>query len=356
MIAVSSFTQINAGLFRFPDVSQSQIVFTYANDLWVIPKAGGTAVKISSAPGVEMFPKFSSDGKSIAFTGNYDGNDDVYVIPATGGVPVRLTSHGNFDRVVGWTNDSKQVLFASMRESGRSRFNQFYTIPATGGSSEKLPMAYAEFGSWSPDGKQMAVVFRTQMRLTSWLRGTWKRYRGGCKADIHIFNLQTKTSYSINSPEDPGSEFPMWHGNHIYFLSDRGPEIRMNLWRYDLDTKKFEQLTHFTDYDIHYPSMGPDDIVYEAGGKLYLLNLASNKYDEVKISIVADYSTLMPRTENVGTRLADAARRRRELRSRWPGYGQPGHRPTQCRTKSNRCGLRLPTTECRDLRFCLERP
>src|SRR6201991_2724737 len=126
--ALTSYCQIDAGLFRFPDVSNNLIVFTYANDLWTIPKEGGTAIKLSSPPGVESYPKFSPDGKSIAFSGNYDGNSDVYVIPSNGGVPVRLTEHGFPDRVVDWTNDGKRVLFASIRESGKARFNQFYTV------------------------------------------------------------------------------------------------------------------------------------------------------------------------------------------------------------------------------------
>src|SRR6478672_4722448 len=117
--------QIDAGLFRFPDVSKTQIVFSYGNDIWIMPKTGGTAEKLSSPPGVESFPKFSPDGKSIAFTGNYDGNSDVYVIPSNGGVPVRLTSHGYPDRAVDWTPDGKKILFASSRESGKARFNQF---------------------------------------------------------------------------------------------------------------------------------------------------------------------------------------------------------------------------------------
>src|SRR5262245_49673126 len=126
LVSFSLFAQIDAGLFRYPDVSQSQIVFTYANDLWVMPKDGGSAVKLSSPAGVEVYPKFSPDGKNIAFTGNYDGNNDVYVIPTAGGVPLRLTAHGYPDRVVEWTTDSKKVLFASSRESGKARFNQFY--------------------------------------------------------------------------------------------------------------------------------------------------------------------------------------------------------------------------------------
>jgi tricorn protease len=290
--AASVCAQIDAGLFRFPDVSKNQIVFTYANDLWVMPKEGGIAIRLSSPPGVEVFPKFSPDGKSIAFTGNYDGNSDVYVLPASGGVPARLTSHGYPERVVDWTTDGKRVLFASSRESGKARFNQFFTVSSSGGSAEKLPVAYGEFASYSPDGKQLALVFRTQVGRN------WKRYRGGWKADIHIFNLQTLQDEDLSSPQDAGSEFPMWHGNSLYFLSDRGAELRMNLWRYDLASKKYEQLTKFTDYDVHYPSIGPDDIVFEAGGKLYLYSIAEQKQKEVKVSLVTDRAMVKPKIES----------------------------------------------------------
>ncbi|MGE5521526.1 MAG: S41 family peptidase [Candidatus Dadabacteria bacterium] len=289
----SASAQIDAGLFRYPDVSSTQIVFTYANDLWLMPKDGGTATKLSSPPGVEIFPKFSPDGRSIAFTGNYDGNNDAYVLPATGGIPVRLTQHGYPDRVVDWTVDGKKVLFASSRESGKARFSQFYTIPANGGAAEKLPLAYAEYGSYSPDGKQMALVFRSQVGRN------WKRYRGGWKADIHIFDFQKQTSENISKNENAGDEFPMWHGNSIYFLSDRGPELRMNIWKYDLNSKAYTQLTKFTDYDVHFPSQGPDDIVFEAGGRLYLMPFNTLTPKSLTVSLVTDKALMKQRVEAV---------------------------------------------------------
>jgi len=282
--------QVSAGLFRFPDVSKTQIVFTYANDIWVMPKEGGTAEKISSPSGVEMFPKFSPDGKTIAFSGNYDGNGDVYTIPAVGGVPVRLTSHGMFDRVVEWTPDGKSVLFASRRESGRDRFNQFFTVPAAGGAASKLPFAYAEFGSYSPDAKKMAVVFVSQAFRN------WKRYRGGWKANIHLYDLANNTSQNISASEMAGNEFPMWHGDFIYFLSDRGTEQRMNLWRYSINTKKYEQLTNFSNYDIHFPSAGPDDIVFEQEGRLHLFSFETLKAKVINVNIVTDKAGLKPRS------------------------------------------------------------
>lgn len=283
--------QIDAGLLRYPDVSQTHIAFTYANDLWVVPKTGGLAYRLSSPAGVEIFPKFSPDGKTIAFTGNYDGNDDVYVIPSLGGIPNRLTYHGLGDRIVDWYPDGKQILFASPRESGRERFNQFFKTTVAGGLPEKLPLPYAEFGSISPDGKQLAVTFRTQVFRT------WKRYRGGWNAEIHLFNLETMASQNISVDTDAADELPMWHGNSIFFLSDRGAEKRMNLWEYNIASKAFVQLTNFKDYDVHFPSLGPEDIVFETGGKLYLFNLASRKHQEVKIEVVTDGASLKPTIE-----------------------------------------------------------
>ncbi len=288
-VSSALFAQTEAGLYRFPDVSKTQIVFTYANDLWLVPKEGGTAVKLSSPPGVEVFPKFSPDGTSIAYTGNYDGNPDVYVIPVGGGIPQRLTEHGGTDRVVDWTPNGERILFASGRESGRERFNQFYTVAKEGGFAEKLPLAYAEFGSYSPDGKDIAVTFISQVARN------WKRYRGGWNADVHIFNFATKTSEKITTT-DASDELPMWYKQSIYFLSDRGPEVRMNLWRYDIASKAFTQITHFKNYDAHYPSLGPDDIVLEAGGQLYRYELASQQLKEVKVTLINDRASLKPST------------------------------------------------------------
>lgn len=290
ILSQAVIAQTDAGLLRYPDVSKTQIVFTYANDIWIVPKEGGTAIKLSSPAGIEVYPKFSPNGSKIAFSGNYDGNVDAYVMPANGGVPVRLTEHGYPDRVVDWSPDGRHVYFASLRESGKARFNQFYMIADTGGVASKMPFAYAEFGSYSSDGKQMALVFRSQSTRN------WKRYRGGWRADIHIYNFADTTSQNISLNSDAGYEFPMWSGNYIYFISDRGSELRMNLWRYNTANKAFEQLTHFTDYDIHFPSLGPDDIVFENGGKLYLYPLAGGTPKEVKVNVVADDATIKPRT------------------------------------------------------------
>lgn len=284
--------QINAKMFQYPDVSQSHITFTYAGDVWIVPKEGGTAYKLTSAKGTELFARFSPDGKKIAFSGNYNGNVDVYVLPSLGGLPKRITHHGMTDRLIDWYPDGNNLLFASSRESGKQRFNQFYKVSKSGGLPEKLPLPYGEFGVISPDGKQIAYT-----PISAAFR-TWKRYRGGMAADIFIFNLESKASENITN-NVAGDELPMWTENKIYFLSDRGDNRRNNIWCYDLSTKQTKQVTSFDKFDIRFPSIGNNEIVFEAGGLLYLLDLTTEKYQEVKINVVTDELTLLARNENV---------------------------------------------------------
>jgi tricorn protease len=292
--------QIDARMLRQPDVSATQIVFVYAGDLWVVPKAGGVANRLSSPRGDESFPRFSPDGRSIGFTADYDGNDDIYVLPAAGGVPQRVTHHPAPDRMLGWFPDGKSILFASPRESGRQRFSQLYRVSRDGGLPTKLPVAYGEFGAISPDGKWLAYVPQSQDFRT------WKRYRGGWNSRIWLYNLESGTSKQV-APNDANNSQPMWHGRALYFLSDRGPAERANIWAYNLDTDSVRQVTRLTDYDIHFPAIGPSDLVFEAGGRLYLLDLATEQTREVRVQVVTDLSTLKPHRDSAGNRIVSAS-------------------------------------------------
>ena len=290
--AADSPQRLDARMLRYPDVSATQIAFSYAGDIWLVPKAGGEAMRISSPRGEEQFPKFSPDGRELAFSGNYDGNLDLYVMPVAGGVPRRVTHNGAPDRIVGWYPDGQSLLFATTMTSYKDRFNQLYRVPAAGGLPEKLPMPYGEFGAISPDGKSIAytpisVDFRT-----------WKRYRGGMNPDIWLFDLQKLTAKNLTK-STAAESVPMWHGGTLFFLADRDENKRFNLWAYDFKSDKSRQVTFFKEYDVHFPSVGPSDIVFENAGRLYLLDLATEKYKEVEITVVTDRATLKPHQENV---------------------------------------------------------
>ena len=290
--SIPSACGVDARMLRYPDVSATQIAFVYAGDIWVAPKTGGDAMRLSSPKGEESFPRFSPDGSQIAFSGNYDGNMDIYVVPATGGLPKRLTYHGDPDRMLEWYPDGKSLLFASTRTSEKDRFNKLFKIPANGGLPEQLPVPYGEFGSISPDGKTLAYVpISVDFR-------TWKRYRGGMNPAIWLFNLETYAAKDIPG-NDAANSLPMWHGPTLYFLSDRDKNKRANIWAYDTKKEKFRQITTFEEFDVHFPNIGPNDIVFENGGRLYLLDLATEKYSEVHIQVLTDRATLKPRLEDV---------------------------------------------------------
>ena len=290
--------QISARLFRTPDVSATQIVFVYGGDLWIVNKEGGTASKLSSPSGAEGFPRFSPDGTKVAFSGNYDGNLDIYVIPAVGGVPNRITYHGMGDRINDWYPSGDKLLYTSSRESGKQRFSQFYKVDANGGTSEKLPLAYGEYGSLSLDGKQIAFNER------SVVNATWKRYRGGMNGNLWLFNLETFASENISNTL-AGVEMPMWYKDKIYYMSDRGTEQRHNIWVYDTKSKTNEQVTFYSDFDIHWPSIGPSEIVYEANGEMYLLDLNTHKSRMVNINVITDLISIKPRKESVSSHISN---------------------------------------------------
>ncbi|MEP1034153.1 PDZ domain-containing protein [Ekhidna sp.] len=285
--------QINARMLREPDVSQTNIVFVYAGDIWTVPKTGGTANKLSSPMGEEKFPKFSPDGSQIAFTANYDGNWDVYVIPANGGIPKRLTTHGGFDQVLEWHPDGSKILFASSRESGRQRFSQFYEVNINGGLPKKLVLPYGSLGSYSPDGTSIAFNFKSRINRT------WKRYKGGWAPDIWTYDLATNTSVNITNNAS-SDEFPMWGDGKIFYSSDNGPNSRYNLWSYDLASGSNTQITDYSDFDIHFPSIGPEEIVFENAGRLYLMDLSTQQSREVDIEVITDQLSLTEKMVDVG--------------------------------------------------------
>ncbi|MBL9136653.1 MAG: PD40 domain-containing protein, partial [Verrucomicrobiales bacterium] len=282
---------VDARLLRYPDVSGTHITFVYAGDIWVVPKTGGTANRLSSPRGEESVPRFSPDGSRVAFTAGYDGNPDAYVVPTAGGPVERMTFHPAADVVSDWFPDGSGILVASRMESETGKYSQFFRVPTAGGMPVRLPVPFGEIGAVSPDGTWLAYTPRTVHART------WKRHRGGTAPDIWLFNLRTWESRNLTD-HAAADEFPMWHGRKLYFLSDRGTNQRQNLWVHDLDNGSFRQVTQFEDYDVHTPSIGPENIVFEAGGRIHLLYLADETHRPVEIEVITDLATLRPRNEN----------------------------------------------------------
>lgn len=286
------YTEADAKMLRFPDVSQDKIVFVYAGDIWSVGKSGGVAARLSSPKGQEFFPKFSPDGTQIAFSGNYDGNIDVYLMPSEGGEVKRLTHHPDDDYVVEWYPDSKDILFKSQMLSPIRRFNKLFKQSVQGGLAQKLPLPFGEWASFNSDGSKMTF------QIVSRESRTWKRYRGGMASDIWVYDFGEDKVSKLTNFEGKDS-LAMWHGNSIYFISDRGENKRNNIWKLNTSNNEITQVTHFKDFDIKWPSLGPDSIVFENGAKIYLLDLKTQKSTHISISVPADLPDIRPRLKNL---------------------------------------------------------
>lgn len=297
-------------------------MFTYAGDLWTASTEGGRAVRLTSHPGMELFAKFSPDGRELAFTAQYGGDEQVYVMPSEGGPPRQLTYYptpgplperwGYDNQVYGWTPDGSAVLFRSTRDSHNHIDCRLFTVPEKGGAASALPMPISGAGHFSPDGKRIVYSplwrdFRSE-----------KRYQGGWANDLFIFDLEHPALVQVTN--DPRTDRdPMWIGSSVYFNSDRSGVF--NLYRYDIASRETVQITHYTDWDVRWPSADAQGhIVYELDGELHLYDTQSAKDRAIPIEVPADDTTHRPQSVNAadniesdvlnpqGGRLAVAAR------------------------------------------------
>jgi tricorn protease len=282
-------------LLRFPTTNDRDIVFCYAGQLYTVGKEGGTARRLTSGPGYTSFARFSPDGKQIAFTSHYDGNTEIYVMPTEGGTPKRLTTSATLGRddvsdrmgpnniVMAWENTKPLIVFRSRMKSFNSFIGSLFTVGLDAELAQQLPVPRGGFVSFSPDDSKMAFnrVFR-EFR-------TWKHYRGGMADDIWIYDF--KNGATENLTNNPAQDIcPMWGpDNKIYFISDR--DNRMNLFVVDLATKETKQLTHFTDFDIKFPSIGKQSIVFEQAGYIWRYDLATGQATPVPIEIKEDFDS-----------------------------------------------------------------
>jgi tricorn protease len=284
-------------LLRTPTVSATHIAFAYANNIWTVPRAGGSAQRITSFPGQTLNPHFSPDGKLIAFSGEYAGNVDAYVVATEGGEPRRLTWHPGGDLVQGWTPDGKSILFTSARASwapiGAPRF---WTVPVQGGVEAPMSLPRGYQGKISADGGRIAY------RMNNSWDEERRNYRGGQNRPIWIVDLK---SFDLVSPPwtDSKDVDPVWLGDSVYFISDRDGVA--NVWQYQTSTKKLTQVTRFKDFDVKALDSGAGALVFEQAGYVHELEPGNGKSRIVSITAAGDFPWMMPNWNDVTSRITN---------------------------------------------------
>ncbi|HEX3070628.1 MAG TPA: DPP IV N-terminal domain-containing protein, partial [Thermoanaerobaculia bacterium] len=271
-----------------PAISGDRIAFGYANDLWVANLDGSGVRRLTSHPGIESGPRFSPDGKWIAFTGRYEGNTDVYIVSSEGGVPKRLTWHPKADVALGFTPDGANVVFTSPREVYTTRYVQLFTVPVGGGMATRLPIPHAAKAVFSSDGKKIVYVPLGDAF------NEWKHYRGGQVSNLVIFDTTTYATEHVPQPAGRCNDTdPMWVDGKIYFRSDRDGEF--NIYSYDPATKKIAKLTDHKDFPIVNATGGAGKIIYEQAGYLHVLDPKSSNDSRLKVGVAADLVESLPR-------------------------------------------------------------
>ncbi len=295
-----TLAQNDARLMRYPDINKNLIAFVYAGDIWSVEANGGEARRLTSHPGMELFPKISPDGNWIAFSGEYSGSRQIFVMPSNGGTPRQLTFYnsvglmpprGGFDDVpLDWTSDSKNILIRDNRTPFGERNGKYFMVSLEGGLEKPLPIVNGGFAALSPDDKKICFTpvdreFRT-----------WKRYKGGRASDLWIYDLEKNTSDQITDFKGT-DQLPTWFGDNIYYASDR--DLKLNIYQYNTTSKTLKQMTTHADFDCMWPSGENGQMVYENGGYLYKLNLQTGKEEKVTVNIHFDNPNIIPYYKNV---------------------------------------------------------
>ncbi|MBK9357863.1 MAG: PD40 domain-containing protein [Bacteroidales bacterium] len=300
LVSAGAFAMDDARLLRFPDINNNLVAFVYAGDIWTVEAGGGNARRLTSHEGLELFPKISPDGKWIAFSAEYSGTRQVFVMPSQGGSPRQLTFYnsvgnmpprGGWDNaILDWTPDSKQIMFRGNRTEFGDRNGKYFLVGLDGGMEKPLQIVNGGFAVLSPDAKR--VCFTPVDREFR----TWKRYKGGRATNLWIYDLAGNTSEQITDFAGT-DQCPTWYGDNIYYASDR--DLRLNIYRYNTKSKQTEQLTFHKDFDVMWPSGENGQLVYENGGFIYKLNLATGVSEKIIVNLNFDNPNLVPYFKNV---------------------------------------------------------
>lgn len=295
-------------LLRFPAISGNQVVFTHGGDLWLASTEGGSARRLTSHPGLELFARFSPDGAAIAFTGQYDGDEQVYTMPVAGGSPRQLTFYpargplpdrwGYDNQVYGWSADGSAVLFRSLREAYGLTDGRLYLVPSAGGLPQALPMTVAGAGALSPDGTRLVYspLFRDFR--------TWKRYQGGWAQDLYLSSLGEGGEPRLIASSVRSERDPMWLGELVVFNSDRSGTF--NLYSFSPSSGEIVQLTHYEQWDVRWPSSdGEHRVVFEMAGTLHVLDGRTGLVADLAIGVGDDGNASRPQHISVANQIEE---------------------------------------------------
>jgi tricorn protease len=290
-LASAAIAGVPGRFMQYPTISGETIVFTYEGDLWSVPVAGGAARRLTNHPGTEEAAKLSPDGKTIVFTGEYDGAPSLYSMPAAGGAPKRVTYFGTGVQAVAWTPDGKRIVFRSSHEATFRPMTRLYAVSPGGGFPEPLPMDRGILCSFSPDGSKLAYNRRGIEEYY------WKRYKGGRFVDLWLYDFGSRQYTSLTDYVGKNA-YPMFAAGKLFFVSDRDPRGISNLYTIDPATKKPEQVTKFDDFDVQWPTTDGRRIVFVRGGRLTVFDPATGAARAVDADMPSDRWQLAERTVN----------------------------------------------------------
>jgi tricorn protease len=291
LVAATALAGVPGRFMQYPDINGDTIIFSYEGDLFSVGTAGGAARRLTNYPSTEYAAKISRDGRWIAFTGSYDGAPSIYVIPIDGGAPRRVTWNGSGAQAVGWSPDGKKIIYRAAQEANYRAIVKLYAVSPEGELAEPLPIERGTLCSFSPDGNQMVYNRRGNEEYY------WKRYKGGQYTDIWLYDFRSKQFTALTDYVGKNA-YPMWIGNRMYFVSDRGAGGIANLYTYDFGSKKVDQVTKYADFDVQMPSTDGKRIAYLQAGYLHILDSANNSDKKIAVDIPSDRWQLAERTVN----------------------------------------------------------
>jgi tricorn protease len=295
----SPLTAQSTRLLRQPTASATDIAFTYGADVWIVAKGGGLARRITSTAAVESDPQLSPDGAWIAFTSNRSGTPAVYVVPSAGGEPTRLTWNPAAAFARGWSPDGRRVLYATTAGTAPSAHHRLWSVARAGGPSTPVTAGWGFDGSWSPDGKVVAVD-----RMSRW-DPEWRSYRGGQNIPLRLLDVATKDEVLIPNPDRSTDLQPRYVGGKVFFISDR--DWASNVWSYDVATRQLAQVTRFRDAEVKSLGAGGGQLVFEQDGWIHTLDPATGRHQRVDITVQGDFPWAETRWEDVTRSVANAA-------------------------------------------------